>query len=152
MSVIECIDETFGSAGPDRRVPVARLDLNVEDVTARDVLRFRIEAERERAEDSARLHEWSRMAVAERPDGHDTLNPGKVAERAFLGGDAGSEHPRSPRRVTVEALHRAACEQFQAGAFLLLVNGCQIEDLDQRVPLRTVNDATFLRLLPLQGG
>ena len=147
MAVIEIVDELFGASSPDeRRMFRAPLSIEAKAVTVRDLIRFRIEAEDERREDA--LARFVRSDdVATDAEG---LNDAAVRARAFAGTKRRTVADTPPR--TVEDRLDDAVHALCANAFMLFVDGQQVDDPDERVPLDTVHEALFLRLIPLQGG
>jgi hypothetical protein len=59
---------------------------------------------------------------------------------------------RGAGAVTLESVTELAIEGFSRNAFFLIVDGRQIADLDEVIPLRPTSDVTFVRLIPLKGG
>ena len=55
-------------------------------------------------------------------------------------------------RVDWTAQADAACESFGRNGFIMLTASRQIEDLDELIDLRTDNEVSFIRLVPLVGG
>jgi hypothetical protein len=53
---------------------------------------------------------------------------------------------------TLESVTELALDGFVRNAFFLLVDGRQIADLDELIPLRPQSQVTFVRLMPLKGG
>lgn len=45
-----------------------------------------------------------------------------------------------------------ACDSFERNGFLLLVDGRQVESLDEQIELRTASEVQFVKLVPLVGG
>jgi hypothetical protein len=60
--------------------------------------------------------------------------------------------PRPPRPIDWERQARVAEEAFERNGFFLLVDGRQVEELDEEVELGADTDVRFLRLVPLVGG
>jgi|SRR6476620_11592742 hypothetical protein len=56
------------------------------------------------------------------------------------------------RKLDWEAQYRRALQAFRGNGFLLLVDGRQLDDLDQEIELRPDSKISFLRLVPLVGG
>lgn len=59
---------------------------------------------------------------------------------------------KTKRPLDWEAQAGRACSSFQKNGFLLLIDGRQATDLDQRVELRTDSEVQFIKLVPLVGG
>lgn len=130
MTQVRIVDETFGA--PDdggRRAVRGTLSLDLDCTTMRNLIRLRVEDE---MASSADRITFLRELCGEVPGEQVT-------------GDRG-------RASLVEAAIRRAWDGFDAGDFLVLVNDLQAASLDDPVPLEDVNEAIFLRILPLQGG
>jgi len=59
---------------------------------------------------------------------------------------------RQRRPLSWEAQVERACSSFERNGFLLLVDGQQATDLDQRIELRADSEIQFVKLVPLVGG
>jgi hypothetical protein len=59
---------------------------------------------------------------------------------------------RKRGRLDWHAQSQAALEAFGRNGFLLLVDGRQIESLDEEIRVRPETQVTFLKLVPLVGG
>lgn len=139
---LRIFDEVFGAADPAaRRVERPVLELHSRKVTVADLIRFRIERERDRLEDGLLA-----MAAA-RPGPETALNATPTLARSFAGPGADA--------LVVADVDRAvavAMKAFERGRFLILVNDRQVVRTDEPIALDEVNDAVFLRLTPLQAG
>ena len=56
------------------------------------------------------------------------------------------------RPLDWQAQVERACSNFQRNGFLLIVNGRQAIDLDERIDLREGSEVQFVKLVPLVGG
>lgn len=148
-ATLAIVDELFGSPDPDaRRIKRPALVLDVDEISVRDLIRFRVEGELDRREDTllaaAEATERGRLPV----EGHEALNANPTRTRGFQQVSpawAACDIDREPAVA-------AAQDAFVNGEYLLLLDGRQACDLDERVTVRTVSEAVFLRLLPLVGG
>ena len=68
-------------------------------------------------------------------------------EEIALNGDKPAWSPLDPERQVTRAF-----ESFRKNGFALLVDGTQVESLDQELNLSPDSQITFLRLFPLAGG
>ena len=139
---VRIFDEVFGAADPAaRRVERPTLRLSAQDVTVANLIRFRIETERDRQEDGLLA------LAAPRPKAERALNAAPTLARSFA-------NPRTPdlQSVDLDGAVAAATEAFEHGRFLILVNDRQITSLSEPIALSDVNEAVFLRLMPLQAG
>lgn len=129
MVVIECRDEVVGAFDEARRRNVATIRDAWRRLSVRDLIRFRIEREIE-----ARHESGGARCPSDPPTLMDRLagTPGGGLDAAVVA--------------------RRAHEAFEAGLYFVIVNGRQVEALDEIVPLDATNEAVFLRLVPLQGG
>ena len=148
-STVTIVDELFGAGNPnERRIERPPLRLRTQNVTAADLIRFRVEAELDRREDT--LAAMSRKAERglQQTQGHEVLNDRSAQARGF---QQFSPCWNAGIRQRNEAV-QAAQEAFAQGDYVLLVDRRQICDLNETVALREVSEAVFLRLVPLVGG
>ena len=54
--------------------------------------------------------------------------------------------------LSLDTVTAMALEGFTRNAFFLIVDGRQITDLDEALPLRPTSEVTFIRLVQLKGG
>ena len=143
---LDIVDETIGTSAPEARTLRASLTLDLETVTVADLIRFRVEDGFERGIDDPVL---ATRTVSET---ETTLNPEAARERAFSG-VAEAELERIGRDAArIDAAVARALAAFEAGVFLLIVNDAQMDDPAAPIPMKSINEACFVRLLPLQGG
>jgi hypothetical protein len=149
-AVLEIYDERRPGAERELR---HRLELPVERMTARDLIRCRIEADVaiHNAAERARFDEDIAADRAARDEW--LVMPGAV-ERA-LNGSRGAYGPgRGPakRLIESEPLIAVALEAFGRNGFFMIFDGRQITDLDEVLTVEQDSALTFLRLVPLVGG
>ncbi len=133
-----------------------QLELATSRVTARDLIRCRIETE-------VALHNVAERArrsgdVAAGEEKRDAPNewlvtPGAV-ERA-LNGERPAYGPRpglTASEIEADPLIAVALEAFARNGFFMIFDGRQITDLDEVLTVTDDSAATFLRLVPLVGG
>jgi hypothetical protein len=118
---------------PGRTIGELVLDGLPDRLTARDLIRWRV-----REEVAAANHDRSRVP-------HPLVQP--TPEEAAVNG------PRRPRPpIDWERQALVALEAFDRNGFFLLVDGRQVETLDDEIELGVDSDVRFLRLVPLVGG
>ena len=111
-----------------------RLVLPTETVTARELIRHRVERE----VSSYNANGGRRFRGLIQPIGADlTLNGYRMGKR---------------RQIDLDKQVKKALLAFKANAFVLFVNDKQVTELDQKMVLARDTKVTFLRLLPLVGG
>jgi hypothetical protein len=110
------------------------LEFLTERVTAREIIRGRVY--QEVTEYNARQPEYYRGLV-QPTDAEVALNGYRLRQR---------------RRLDWEQQYARALQAFQGNGFLLLVDGRQLEQLDEQVELRHDSEISFLKLVPLVGG
>jgi hypothetical protein len=126
MGLVRVRDEAPGA--PDVEVEI---DLESADLTVAELIRGRVTAE---------------LARGASPVGYRPLVEQSGEERLLNG-------PRPPRETPdLEHSVARALSAFQAGRFVLLVDGRQVESAEEVVRLTPSSEVTFLRLLPLRGG
>jgi hypothetical protein len=154
-AVVEIYDER--RPGAERQLR-HRLELPTERMTARDLIRCRIEADVaiHNAVERAHFDETIAVQKANR-DAHTEwlVTPGAV-ERA-LNGPRGACGPRvNTRKLTTliesDPLIAVALEAFARNGFFMIFDGRQIVDLDEVLTIEQDSAVTFLRLVPLVGG
>jgi len=59
--------------------------------------------------------------------------------------------PRIPQ-ISVESETHKAIQAFKDGVYVILVNGRQVDSLDETLTLHEANSVAFVRLMPLAGG
>ena len=119
---------------PQTVVTDAVLPLSSSVVTARQLIAERVRAECDRrlpAEMASRLLRLDTLSEAEQARYQAVLN-------------AADE--------TVSLQIQRALESFETNGFLLLVDETQVEDLEERVQLKSGSVVTFVQLAPLVGG
>jgi hypothetical protein len=124
-------DTTFNFGGADEGFT---LDLLSERITVRELIRTRVYQE-------VRDHDLHRpeyfRGLVQPTDAERTLNGFKVQQR---------------RRIDPEKQFERAIESFHRNGFFILVNGLQVDGLEEEIEVGTETTITFLRLVPLVGG
>jgi hypothetical protein len=59
---------------------------------------------------------------------------------------------RVQRPLDWEVQFERACSSFERNGFLVLVDGSQVSELDERIDLRADSEVQFVKLVPLVGG
>jgi queuine/archaeosine tRNA-ribosyltransferase len=59
---------------------------------------------------------------------------------------------KARRELSWENQCAKALEAFEKNGFFVIVDGQQVEDLDEIIPLRETSEVHFLKLVPLVGG
>ncbi len=121
------------SPGQERRT-VLTLRLASERITARDLIRRRVEEEVE-SFNSAESEVF--LGLIEPTDAERSLNGYRLRKR---------------RRLDAEKQVAVALQAFANNGFVLLFDDRQVEDLDEELTIAEGSIATFLKLVPLVGG
>jgi len=129
-AVLRIYDEAPGAG----RRPAATLSLASERITARELIRRRVEEEV--AAFNAAQDEIFRGLV-QPSESERLLNGFRLKKRRVL---------------DPEAQLRVALESFNKNGFVLLFDDRQIDDLDKEIVVTADSAATFLKLVPLVGG
>ena len=147
-AVLEIYDEQ--RPGAERQLR-HRLELPTERMTARDLIRCRIEAD-VAIHNAVERTRFDETIAADRDASNGWLvTPGPV-ERA-LNGPRGVYGPGSHLDlIKSEPLIAVALEAFARNGFFMIFDGRQIVDLDEVLTIEQDNAVTFLRLVPLVGG
>lgn len=138
VAVLNLVDEELGG----ERCPVFALRLASERITARELIRRRVEEEiarlnAEREGLDADLSDRSFHVLAKHP-AEVLLNPRRRKTEA---------KPLDPEEQT-----RIAWKAFERNRLVLLLDERQIENLDDEIVIDGENEVTFVRLVPLTGG
>lgn len=123
----------------DEIVPGPRSDVKVltfhqTETTAREIIRTRVREEVERHNQSL-------------PEVFCGLVQPDESERILNG-----FRLRVKRPLDWKVQFDRACSSFDQNGFLLIVDGRQATDLDQRIELRDDSEVQFVKLVPLVGG
>lgn len=131
-AVLKLIDETAHG----KALGHCEIELRVvsERVTARELVRRRIQTEVERFNSSG-------------GDVFSGLVEPKEAERVLNG-----YRLTRRRRVEWQKQFDEACAAFERNGFLLLFDDAQVESLDEEIVLTPASDVRFIKLVPLVGG
>lgn len=124
-------DTTFNFGGADEGFT---LDLLSERITVRELIRTRVY--REVRDYNLNQPEYFRGLV-QPTDAERTLNGFKVQQR---------------RRIDPEKQFERAIESFHRNGFFILVNGLQVDGLEEEIEIGSETTVTFLRLVALVGG
>ncbi len=124
-------ETTFDFGGADEGIT---LDLPSERITVRELIRTRVYQE-------VRDHNLNRpeyfRGLVQPTDAERTLNGFKVRQR---------------RRIDPEKQFERAIESFHRNGFFILVDGLQVDELEEEIEIKPDTTATFLKLVPLVGG
>ncbi len=129
-TALRIIDE---SPGVEKR-PAATLYLASESMTARELVKRRIEQE---VATYNKTQGDVFRGLVQPADAERVLNGFKLAKR---------------RRLDPDQQFQAALDAFESNGFLLLFDDRQVESLDETVTISSTSVATFIRLVPLMGG
>jgi hypothetical protein len=128
--ILKTMDQVPGSSsvhGPE-------LSFRAPAVTAREIVRARVEAEVERYNSDEERRPFVGLVA-----------PAAV-ERELNG-------PRQGRRpLDAERQIEVALEAIRKGRVILMFNGVQVENVDAPLLITPVSEARFLKLVPLVGG
>ena len=119
---------------PGKRVQADSVTVTQAFTTARELIRSRVEQEVERHNQC--LPEVFRGLV-QPEESEQVLNGFRLRTRRPLDG---------------ELQFRKACSSFERNGFVLLVDGRQIADLDEKIALLPDSEVEFVKLVPLVGG
>ena len=138
--------------GGSREVPdlePIHLDLLGECITVADLIRRTVEEQVHELTVRRKLDSERARRVLDR----HYLTPDEVIAQAEAGSVRyPSERKQQPPRIDAKVEVRKALHAFQSGAYYVLVDGRQVERLDEEVELRPGSKVSFIRLMPLVGG
>ena len=129
-AALRIFDETPGA----ERKPAVTLSLASERITARDLIRRRVE------------QEVAAFNAAKNDVFQGLIQPSE-SERLLNG-----YRLKKRRPLDVEEQVTIALDAFASNGFVLLFDDRQIEELDEAIVVTPESTATFLRLVPLVGG
>ena len=124
----------WDEAIPGQRSPAVAFTVQEAATTTRELIRSRVQQEVQRHNQS--LPEVFRGLV-QPEESEQILNGFRMKVK---------------RRLDWEIQFERACASFVRNGFLVLVNGRQVSDLDERIELRTDSEVQFVKLVPLVGG
>ncbi len=127
---IQIWDETI----PGQRTPARTIALPQAGATARELIRSRVRQE-------VQTYNLSL------PEVFQGLVQPEESERTLNG-----FRMKTKRPLDWEEQYKGACSSFERNGFLLLVDGSQVSDLDERIDLRQDSEVQFVKLVPLVGG
>jgi hypothetical protein len=111
------------------------LDFLTEHITVRELIRSRVYQEVK--DHNAKQHQTEFRGLVQPTDAERTLNGYRL---------------KRPRQIDWKEQFEKAAEAFQKNQILILVNGRQLESLDDEIEVRADTTVTFLRLALLVGG
>jgi len=130
MSImLKIIDKAIGAAevaAPDLLVPLLT-------VSAREILRLRVEAEVERYNETC---------------GATAL----LIEPHWRESELNTDRKQRFRAMKLEPQVARAIEAVEKRRVIMLLDGRQVTDLDEKFVLTPASEARFIRLVPLRGG
>ena len=91
-------------------------------------------------------------AEAQRALARQYLSQGEVEKQARMGSIRARAKVRGIPRISVESEIKKAVQAFENGVYVVLVNGRQVDSLDETLTLQEANKIAFVRLMPLAGG
>jgi hypothetical protein len=133
--VLETIDQVLGVGSN----PGPQLSFETGTITARDIVRARVELEVER---------YNSSTEAEAPRLVDLVAPPAV-ERELNGLN---REWRQRRKLDAGAQIEVALDAVRRGRVIIMFNGIQVRDIDAALLVTPVSEARFLKLVPLVGG
>jgi hypothetical protein len=132
--VLETLDHVPG-AGTTRG---PQLSFEVPEITARDIVRARVELEVERYNSAAETEPPRFVGLVGPPAVELELN--------------GNRQARPRRKLDASAQVEVALDAVRRGRVVIMFNGTQVRDLDEALIVTPVSEARFLKLVPLAGG
>lgn len=110
------------------------LEVPAEQITARELIRRRVQAEV--AKHNTSLPDYFRGLVQPK-DAEIALNGYRLRRR---------------RKIDWQEQAAVATDMFQSNGFILIVDDKQVEDLDTSIRVRPDTRVSFLKIVPLVGG
>jgi hypothetical protein len=119
---------------PGQRTPAETVTVQEARTTVRELIRNRVQQEVEQHNQSL-------------PEVFQGLVQPEESEQILNG-----FRMKAPRPLTWEVQFERACSSFERNGFLLLVDGRQVIELDDRIDLLADSEVQFVKLVPLVGG
>lgn len=110
------------------------LDILTERITVRELIRSRVYQE---VQDYNRCQPDRFRGLIEPSDDEQTLNGGKSAR---------------PRQIDWNRQFERAVQAFRKNQILILVDDCQVDELEDEIVIKPGTEVSFLRLTMLTGG
>lgn len=130
MGFVTILDE----AASGEKSGARKLEVSNEKVTLRDLIQQRI---RQEVEEFNRNHSDVFCGLIQPTDTERVLNGYRLKAR---------------RQLNWENQYEKALEAFKHNGFFVIIDGQQVETLDEVLPLRETSEVHFLKLVPLVGG
>ena len=143
QAAVEIVDWAPGTPRQTR----PKLRLVSETLTAGELIAERVAAECRALENAENLS----LAELQQPWLRWLVVPG-VDERALNGRRRLFGPGAAPADGTSDVQVAVARKAFSSGQFVMLFDGEQIENWDQRITIRDGSVATFIKMIPLRGG
>ena len=125
-------DESTGGA----RDEALELTFPTDEITVRELIRERVHQE---------VKDYN-ASKAQSPVFRGLVQP-TGAEEALNGYKL-----KKPRMIDWEPQFEKAIDAFESRQILILVNGTQVDDLEERIEVAPGTEVSFVRLVPLVGG
>lgn len=143
VALLKIVDEHFGASKQERQQGV-ELKLASERVTAREILRQRVEAEVDEINQRKRLAADGHMRTRSFLIDLDAASPESVLNTLTPS--------RKVKMIDVDHEIARAVSAFENRQFIMLLDDRQIDELDAWVTLMPESEVLFLYLSPLKGG
>lgn len=130
MGFITILDE----AASGERFGTRKLEISTGKITLRDLIQRRI---REEVEEFNRKQSDVFCGLIQPTNTERVLNGYRLKAR---------------RQLSWENQYTKAPEAFKNNGFFVIIDGQQVENLDEVIPLRESSEVQFLKLVPLVGG
>lgn len=111
-----------------------QISFSSETITVRDLIRQRIQDE---VEEFNRKQSDVFLGLIEPTDAERVLNGYRL---------------KKPRQISWEYQYEKAVEGFRKNAYFVIINGRQVDELDELIPLAEPCEVHFLKLVALVGG
>jgi hypothetical protein len=130
MGFVTILDE----APSGERFAARKLEVPSEEITLRELIQRRI---REEVEDFNRKQEDVFCGLIQPTEAERVLNGYRLKTR---------------RQLSWENQYAKALEAFEKNGFFVIVDGRQVDELDEVISLKETSEVHFLKLVPLVGG
>lgn len=148
MSQVVVTCRVAGARPGQPELPAVLLELAGRRLTAGELIRRAVEEQLRELTARQSLSAERRRQALDR----QYLTDEEIGRQAASGAVGRTPRSRAPRAGAVGEEVDRALRAFESGAFALIVDGRQVERLEEMVDLGLGTRVTFLRLMPLVGG
>jgi tRNA A37 N6-isopentenylltransferase MiaA len=146
MPAIAVRTQVFGGISDAPQLP--EVLLSFQHLTVAELIQRSVEAQ---IRELHRQHQMDAQQVRRALE-RQYLTTSEITEQAQQGAVRFPSKPHTTLQIDTKIETKKALKAFTDGAYIILVNGQQVESLEAEITLNQDTKVTFLRLTPLVGG